>query len=197
MDPHTAPPPLRRPGPVRRVVLTGAESTGKTTLAARLARHYEAPWLPEYLRAFVEAKGAMPERDDVERIARGHLEGEAALLPRARRLLLYDTDLITTCVYSRYYFGTCPAWVQRASYERHADLYLLTADDLPWQPDPGQRDGPGVRAALQQTLQQELDRRGVRYVPIAGTLEARLHAATAAIDQLLEETTQKNDLHGD
>ena len=119
---------LRR---LKRVVLIGAEATGKTTLAERLATHYETVWVPEYLRAFVEEKGALPEPGDTLLIAQGHRAQEEVLAPRAHRLLVYDTDLISTCVYSRYYFDACPARVERWSYERSADLYLLTDTDLP------------------------------------------------------------------
>src|SRR5690606_12547633 len=62
----------------RRVVLIGAESTGKTTLATHLAAHYRTAWLPEYVRQFVEAKGASPVAEDVPAIARGHLAAARA-----------------------------------------------------------------------------------------------------------------------
>lgn len=170
---------------MRRVVLIGAESSGKTTLAARLAAHYGTVWLPEYVRAFVDAKGAAPELADVPTIARGHLDAEARLAPRARRLLILDTDLVSTCVYSLYYFGTCPASVVAASFRHHADLYLFTDVDIPWEADPGQRDGPDVRAALHERFHRELLRRRLPFQTVTGSLEARLQTATRAIDALL------------
>ncbi|MFB3134087.1 MAG: AAA family ATPase, partial [Rhodothermales bacterium] len=103
---------------------------------------------------------------------------------RAHRLLIYDTDLISTCVYSRYYFGVCPPAVERWSHERSADLYLLTDTDLPWTADPGQRDGPDVRAALHTLFQRELEERGVAYVRVSGLLEERMETAIRAIDAL-------------
>ena len=170
---------------LKRVVLIGAESTGKTTLAERLAAHYETVWAPEYLRTFVEEKGALPEPGDTRLIAQGHRAQEEELARRATRLLIYDTDLISTCVYSRYYFGVCPALVERWSYERSAHLYLLTDTDLPWTADPGQRDGPDVRAALHALFQQELEDRSVPYVLVSGSVEARMETAIRAIDGLL------------
>lgn len=171
---------------VKRVVLTGAESTGKTTLARRLAAHYDTVWLPEYLRAYVEQKGALPDLDDIPLIAEGHIEREAALLRQARRVLFLDTDLVTTTVYSDYYLGATPAWVRQASYDRHADLYLLTEPDIPWQPDPGQRDGPEVRAHLHRRFEAELDRRALPFVRLAGAVQERMRTATAAVDALLD-----------
>ena len=170
---------------LKRVVLIGAESTGKTTLAERLAAHYETAWAPEYLRTFVEEKGALPEPDDTLLIAQGHRAQEEALARRAQRLLIYDTDLISTCLYSRYYFGACPPLVEQWSHECCADLYLLTDTDLPWTPDPGQRDGPEVRAALHTLFRHELEARGVPFVLVSGSLEARMETAVRAIDGLL------------
>ncbi len=171
-------------GRLKRVVLIGAESTGKTTLAERLATHYDTVWAPEVLRAFVEEKGALPEPGDTLLIAQRHRAQEEALARRTHRLLIYDTDLISTCVYSRYYFGVCPPAVERWSHERSADLYLLTDTDLPWTADPGQRDGPDVRAALHTLFQRELEERGVAYVRVSGLLEERMETAIRAIDAL-------------
>jgi len=175
--------PLRHP--VRRVTLLGAESTGKTTLAEALAAHYETVWAPEYLRAFVDEKGALPTLSDTPAIVRGHLAREDALMPRANRVLFLDTDLVATCVYSRYYFGACPAWVARLSYERSADLYLLTDTDIPWVPDPGQRDGPAVRDELQAWFLDELEMRAVPYLRVSGALDRRMEAAVRAVDAVL------------
>ena len=171
---------------IKRVVLIGAESTGKTTLAQRLAAHYETVWAPEYLRQFVERKGALPEPSDTRLIAQGHLAQEKALRPQARRVLFLDTDLISTCVYHRYYFGTCPAWLHRRAAEQSADLYLLTDIDIPWTPDPGQRDGPAVRATLHMLFRDALQARGLAHVLLSGTLEARMKTALRAVDALFE-----------
>jgi len=171
--------------PVRRVTLVGAESTGKTTLAAALAVHFKTVWTPEYLRTFVDEKGAVPVFSDTEALVQGHLAQEDTLEPLANRVLFLDTDLIATCVYSRYYFGVCPAWVERLSYERSADLYLLTDTDIPWAPDPGQRDGPAVRAELQARFQQELETRAVPYVLVSGSLDRRMEVAVRTVAALL------------
>ncbi len=170
---------------LKRVVLTGAESTGKTTLARRLAAAYETVWAPEYVRLFVEEKGRLPEPADVDAIARGHLAGEAALLPRARRVLFLDTDLISSCIYNSHYFGACPTWIREASVAHQADLYLLADNDIPWAPDPGQRENRAVRDALQARFEEALLSRGVRWVKLSGPIEQRLVRAKKAVDRLL------------
>lgn len=184
-------------GRLIRVVLLGAESTGKTTLAACLAAHYQTVWAPEYLREFVERKGALPEPSDTRLIAEGHLAQEAALAPQAHRVLFLDTDLISTCVYHRYYFGTCPPWLERRSAERSADLYLLTDTDIPWMPDPGQRDGPAVRAALHTLFRDELLARGVAHVLVSGSLEVRMATAIRAVDGLMSRRVREPESRGE
>jgi NadR type nicotinamide-nucleotide adenylyltransferase len=168
----------------RRVVLIGAESTGKTSLAARLAAHYDTVWLPEYGREYIDRKQAPPEPDDIPRIAREQLRREDLLAQQANRLLLCDTDLIVTSVLSDYYFGACPAWIRQASYERSYDLHVLCDTDVPWEADPFQREGPAVRARLQGRYVEELEARGLPTVLVSGTVEARMRTATAAIDRL-------------
>ena len=105
-----------------RVVVTGSECTGKTTLAKALAEHYGTVWVPEYSRQFVLEKGAAPVYRDVDSIARGQIALEDSLAAAASHLLIQDTDLLSTVVYSRHYYGDCPGWVEAALRGRGTDL---------------------------------------------------------------------------
>ena len=121
---------------ILRVVLTGSESTGKTTLARALATRYDTAFSPEFARDYLERKRAPLTVEDVEPIARGQRAAEDQALRAARRVLFLDTDLWSTVLYARHYYGSCPAWIEEAARSRRGDLYLLNHPDVPWVADP-------------------------------------------------------------
>jgi nicotinamide riboside kinase len=98
----------QRRGGVIRVVLTGSESTGKTTLAGELATHYRAELVPEFVRAYAERRGGIIEFSDHGPIARGQMALEDEHIAHAKGLIVQDTDLLSTVVYCKHYFGQCP-----------------------------------------------------------------------------------------
>jgi len=170
---------------VIRVVVTGSECTGKTTLAAALAERYDVPWVPELARRFVAQKGSAPDAGDVETIAHGQIEAEEQVGRTASGLLILDTDLLSTVVYSRHYYSACPPWIVAALDERAADLYLLAGIDVPWIPDGDQRDRGTRREEMQGLFRRQLVDRELTFTEIHGTLERRLAAAEGVIDRLL------------
>jgi len=167
-----------------RVVLTGSESTGKTTLAAELAAHFGTTWSKEYVREYQDEKGAPVLLEDVEAIAAGQIAAEEAALRGAQRLAFHDTDVLSTVVYSRHYNGGCPGWVEEAARERRADLYLLLRPDLPWVPD-AQRDRPRQREEIHALFLDALLTAGARVVEVEGTGEERRDRARRAVLALL------------
>jgi NadR type nicotinamide-nucleotide adenylyltransferase len=169
--------------PLLRVVTTGSESTGKTTLARDLAAHYATAWVPEHVRDYLDAKGAPLTAADVEEVARGQIAAEDRAAPRARGLLVLDTDLLSTVVYSHHYYGGCPEWVERVAAERAADLYLLLNPDVPWRPDP-QRDRGDRREEMHALFREALEGRGLRYVDVTGWWPERKARAVEAMDAL-------------
>jgi HTH-type transcriptional repressor of NAD biosynthesis genes len=174
--------------PVRRVTVTGSESTGKTWLAQRLARHFQTAWVPEFAREYLVQKAAPLDASDVEPIARGQMNSEDAVLRRAYTLAILDTDLVSTVVYAEHYYGTCPAWVEHSARKRLADLYLLCDIDVPWVADPA-RDRPGVRHEIHAAFAEHLERYGARYVLVRGGWEQREASAVGAVGALLGSTT--------
>lgn len=168
-----------------RVVVTGSECTGKSTLAQALADRYETALVPEFVRAFVQRKGSAPAYADVEEIARGQLALEQEMAETAVKLLILDTDLLSTWVYSRHYYGRCPAWISVEVDDRPVDLYLLAGIDVPWVADGLQRDRGHMRSEMQTLFRDELRSRGFDFVEVEGSIEERLGAAVEAIDSLL------------
>ena len=170
---------------MRRIVVTGSESTGKTTLARDLAAHFGTIASPEYSRIYAEANPRELTADDVDPIARGQIAIEDEYARRASGLLVHDTDLVSTMVYASHYYGACPGWIAEAARLRRADLYLLLDVDVPWVPD-GVRDRPTARPELHRLFAQELGRLGARVAPIGGGWDARRAAAIRAIERLLQ-----------
>jgi NadR type nicotinamide-nucleotide adenylyltransferase len=175
---------------LRRIVITGPEAVGKTTLAAALASHFDVPWAAEYARAYAEAARRPLTIEDIEAIARGQLEGETAAehaaLDLGAQFVVLDTDLVSTVVYAKHYYGTSPEWVVRAASERRGDLYLLLEPDLPWVPD-SVRDRPENRHAMHRNFRTWLHRFDARVAGIRGTGPERLTHALRAIREGLPD----------
>jgi NadR type nicotinamide-nucleotide adenylyltransferase len=170
---------------LRRLTLVGAESTGKTTLAALVAARFGTVWVAEAAREQAEAKGGVLTAADVEPIARRHLAAADRAAARARGgLLVLDTDLVSTVVYARHYYGECPAWIEREAGRRLADLYLLCHPDIPWLPDPV-RDRGDRRDELHELFRRALAGHGARVRDARGDWPAREAAALAAAAELV------------
>ena len=162
--------------------MIGPECTGKTTLAQRLAKHYDTGWVREFAREYAEARNNELTYEDVEPIARGEI---ANLGSGIWDLVFEDTDLISTVVYARWYYDRCPQWIVDEARARRADLYLLLDTDVPWFPDPA-RDSPGdAREDLFDRFRAALDEFETQWVIISGDWEERFSIAVARIAPLV------------
>jgi NadR type nicotinamide-nucleotide adenylyltransferase len=163
-----------------RVCLIGPECTGKTTLAEELSVHFGVPWVPEFAREYAQRVRRELTADDVEPIARG----EITLIDAAPNegLVILDTDLISTVVYARHYYGQCPAWIEAAAAARKADLYLLLGIDLPWVAD-SVRDSASPRESLYDQFAQTLKNYDANVFAITGE---RFAAAITRLNSLLD-----------
>lgn len=177
-------------GGVKRVVVFGPESTGKTTLAQRLAAHFGEPWAAEFVREYWDAHDGVITAASLDAIGRGQVANEDAAAAGARRVVFGDTDLLTCVLWNDVLFpGACPAWV-RAEAEaraRRTDLFLLCVTDVPWEPDP-QRCFPD-EAGRQRAMalwRAALAERGLPWVEIRGKWAERERAAIAAVEELLK-----------
>ena len=123
-------------GKVLKVAVIGGESTGKSALCRALADHYQTVWVPEFARGFLEQQGGRYHEEDLLRIAVGQRAAGEDMLPEACRLLICDTDLSVIQLWSEVVYGRVHpeiiSWLKEITY----DLFLVTAPDLPWEPDP-------------------------------------------------------------
>jgi len=171
---------------VLRIAILGAESTGKSTLAETLAARQAAPWLPEYLREFVDVHGRVPREEDQAGIARTQRAREDLLAAQAalegRRLLFCDTAPLMTAVYSRIYWGRVDAdlLAQEAAHD-YALTLVAAPDDIPWVPDGLQRESPAVRQRVHDCLLAVLAQRGIAYTLLRGDLAQRVAQAEALL----------------
>ncbi len=161
-------------GPARVVVL-GAESTGKTALCQALATAYNTVWVPEYGRQLTEEKNGDITFADHLYIALRHLEAEDALGPRARRFLFVDTNAVTTALYSYFYYQRCdPALLQlaRACRARYAHT-VVCQPSIPFEAD-GWRGPEALRTVQQGTTLMQLDLLNIPYTCVDGPVAERV-----------------------
>jgi NadR type nicotinamide-nucleotide adenylyltransferase len=172
-----------------RIVFTGSESTGKSTLAAAVAKHYGVEVVPEFVRAFAEQRGGAIEFSDHGQIARGQMALEDEYVARARTLVIQDTDLLSTVVYCKHYFGRCPEWIEEAARARRPDLYVLCGTDVPWIAD-GVRDRGHMRNEMQELFIAAVAASQAASASISGAPDVRLARAIDIIEQLMNTNSR-------
>ncbi len=172
-----------------RICLFGPESSGKSTLSRKLSQYYNAPLVPEYAREYLqnlwekEQKICRPK--DILPIAKGQMQLENKAVSKATNLLICDTDLLTTKVYSEvYYKGWSPELLTKYALKNNYDLYLLTYIDTPWEADD-LRDRPEQRQEMFDYFKNALEHNNRRYILLKGSVEERMQLATKTINQLL------------
>lgn len=179
----------QQPSDCIKVVLFGPESTGKSTLAKQLAEHYETVFVPEYSRIYAEAqlkRNKVLTVKDVIPIAEGQMRLENEWTPKANKVLICDTDLLETKVYSEaYYNGVCDPSLEKYAIENTYNLYFLTYIDIPWEADD-LRDKPHEREAMFAAFENALITYKRPYVLLKGTIDQRFKLAINQIDKLIK-----------
>lgn len=178
-----------RPYFLKRVCVFGPESTGKTTLTRELAEAFETVAVPEYARTWLEAHGRDPEPADMPMIAAGRLASQQALERRANRVLICDTDALTTRIWSEELFGEVAPEVAALVGRETFDLTLLTDIDVPFEPDPI-RYFPNRRERFMTRCREALEEAGRRYTVIRGSREERRREARRAVESLLADSAE-------
>jgi len=180
----------QEPSDVIKVVLFGPESTGKTTLSYQLSRHYNTVWVREYARSYLQDKWNNErktcEHADLIPIAEGQMRLENDLAKKANKVLICDTDILETKVYSEeYYGGFVDPLLEKYALENTYDLYFLTYIDVPFEMDD-LRDRPHLREEMFMAFKNTLEKYNRPYILLKGGKKERLKKATEAIDKLLE-----------
>jgi nicotinamide riboside kinase len=173
------------------IALLGAESTGKSTLAAQLAsalsaRGHAALVVPEYLRECCDLNGRVPVVSEQFSIALQQTKRIAAVLTEDCTVVIADTTALMTAVYSDYLFADKSLYGDAFAAQKNYDLTLLMGLDMPWVADGLQRDGPHVREAVDSLVREALQRAEIQAPTIYGLGELRLQAALDVTLQALQ-----------
>jgi len=168
---------------MKKVVILGPESTGKSTLSRQLAAHYQTEWVPEYARQYLDELDRPYEQHDLLAIAAGQLRLEDEKARQARHLLICDTDLYVIKVWSEHKYGECDPRILEQIAARQYDLYLLTYIDIPWEDDP-QREypDPQMREYFYHIYRDIVMHAGVPWADIRGSYAERQARAIAAVE---------------
>lgn len=169
---------------IKKIAIVGPESTGKSTMSAYLAKHYNTVWVPEFARDYCAALTEPPTWQDEINMFFGQLALEEEYLPKANKLLICDTTFITVKIWSDQMFGSSPQEVLDELPKHPYDFYLLLDIDMPWEEDP-LRDFPDMREHFMAIWHKELQELNANYVVIAGIGQQRYDEAVGEIDNFL------------
>ena len=169
-----------------KIVITGPESSGKTTLVEALSIRLEIESIPEFARSYLENLNNKYKYEDLLIIAK---EQQKAIDNKVQKgnLLIVDTDLLTIKIWSEYKFGKCDEWIIQTLNLKKPDLYLLCKPDIPWEADP-LRENQNDREELYQIYQEEIRKLEAPSVEISGSKEHRLSISIEAIQELINQS---------
>lgn len=172
---------------LKKIVITGPESTGKTELTIKLAQHYNTTYVPEYAREYIENLNRKYTYDDVETIAKKQINLANHLSNKESTILFLDTYLIITKVWFKWVYNKCPGWLLKSIEEMKIDLFILCNIDLPWIDDPVRENGGENRIRLFKEYKKELDTYGFNYKIVSGFGEERFRNALQYINEIITQ----------
>jgi len=161
---------------MKKIVITGPESSGKSTLCKHLSESLFIPHVREYAREYIGSLNRAYNQGDLIHIAKGQVGLEEDILCQTPSYLICDTDLLTIKIWSDYKYGNCDSSIVDLLNKNLPDLYLLTSPDVPWKEDP-QRENPDNREELFSIYKEEIIKLDVPYVVLSGTEPERLEHA--------------------
>lgn len=189
---------------ILKIAVVGPESTGKSTMAEVLAKHYQTLWVPEYAREYCSKLNRPYTLEDEINMMRGQLEwedkalaevggqkaeGGSKGLDKKAKILFLDTTILSVKIWCDHVFGGCPPEVELQLQKRNYDLYLLMNIDMPWEDDP-LREFPHLRNHFFTVFEEELKTRKANYCIITGIGDARYDNAIIEVDNFIKSLNQ-------
>ena len=165
---------------IKKIILTGPESSGKSTLTQQLAQYFNTAWVPEFARTYLMDLNRPYREDDLPRMAKMQNELEAFLSKKANRFLFCDTGFLVFKIWSEVRFGKCDPWILEQLKKEENVLYILCMPDFTWQPDP-LRENPNDRDQLLKKYQAELKNYNKTYIQVSGNQKNRLNYSIQSI----------------
>ena len=173
---------------LKRIVITGPESTGKSYLTKALAEHFKGNYVKEFAREYINGLNRPYKENDLIEIAKGQIAKEEEQAKIAKEYLFCDTDLTVIDIWSQEKFGRTDPWIKEQLQKRAYHLYLLCDIDLEWEEDP-QRENPNDREYLLNLYHESLKKRKIKYEMVSGQGEERIQNAV----QIIEKQPQSHE----
>lgn len=171
-----------------KIAITGPESTGKSTLAEKLAHHYNTNFIPEYSRTYLENFAGQYTEDDVVEIAKGQYNLILEEEKKSSKILIADTEIVVCKIWVEYVFKHSNKVIDEILKQQNFDLYLLCDIDLPWTYDP-LRENPNIdeRKELFEIYRNTLEQMKVPFEIVSGDDEVRVNNAIKVIEKYRHE----------
>jgi len=165
---------------VKKIVMIGPESTGKTTISELLSSHFKEPWVPEFARDYLQKINRPYAKGDLLEIAKGQIILEENIKSKAQKFLFCDTDLLVIKIWSDHIYKQCDQWILKEIENRHYDHYFLCKNDFPWKSDP-LRENPELGDYFYSVFKQHLIDLNKSFTELDGKVEDRMKKAIEII----------------
>lgn len=169
-----------------RICFFGPESTGKSTLSAKIAAHFNAPHVAEYAKELIEQKNGEITYADIDIIAKGHAAATQKALQSTPDMIVCDTDALTTTIWSHWLFKDCPQWIEDLAGQERPDITFLMDIDTPWVADI-HRYLPDERESFLAACKTALEKQGRGYILLSGTWQEKFDTARQAIEERVQQ----------
>ena len=168
---------------IKRIVILGPESTGKTALCKKLSEYFSTIWVPEYAREYVENLNRPYNYNDLVKISEKQIKEFNNNFNDANKFIFFDTYLIITKVWFQVVYHKYPSWLDNEIKKSKIDLFLLCNTDIEWEPDVA-RENPDNREELFNIYKNELEKYNFNYKIISGISEERFEKAVKYLKEL-------------